>query len=420
MAAKKPKTALVLAGGGLTGAVYEIGALRAIDDLLVDRSVNDFDIFVGTSAGALVSSFIASGVTPETMLQIIDGTNKSAHSIERRHLFNLNWMDYMAWGLKLPGNLLVAWSHFLTSLNKSTSYDLLSSLADTMPSGLYNSMGLARFVSQSFEELGVSDDFCDRSHQLFIIATDLDTGKRAVFGQNYLEVPISQAVAASAAMPILYKPVRIVGHDYIDGGTRGNASIDLAIEQGAQLVVVINPLVPFSSHVDELDDEAGSKTAEEKHLSDQGIQTVGQQILRIMLHSGLHYHIKQSRRAHPEVDIILIEPSPQDQEMFTYNIMRYSALLTMARFGFESVTLNLALDFTAYKNIMYRHGVPITECLVAEEMEEIQNSKNDPRVIQRIMEGKTSSSNARRRNAPLRELDRTLAELEMAIETIYG
>ena len=50
------KTALVLAGGGLTGAVYEIGALRAIDDLLVDRTVNDFDIYVGTSAGALVAS----------------------------------------------------------------------------------------------------------------------------------------------------------------------------------------------------------------------------------------------------------------------------------------------------------------------------------------------------------------------------
>ncbi|MGQ9490058.1 MAG: patatin-like phospholipase family protein [Anaerolineae bacterium] len=51
------KIALVLAGGGMTGAVYEIGALRAIDDLLVDRTVNDFDIYVGTSAGAIVASF---------------------------------------------------------------------------------------------------------------------------------------------------------------------------------------------------------------------------------------------------------------------------------------------------------------------------------------------------------------------------
>ena len=61
------KIGLVLAGGGITGAVYEIGALRAIDDLLVDRTVNDFDIYVGTSAGAFVSTLLANGQSPENM-----------------------------------------------------------------------------------------------------------------------------------------------------------------------------------------------------------------------------------------------------------------------------------------------------------------------------------------------------------------
>jgi predicted acylesterase/phospholipase RssA len=70
---KGSRTALVLAGGGITGAVYEIGALRAIDDLLIDRSVNDFDIYVGTSAGALVSSFLVNGISPETQLEVMSG-----------------------------------------------------------------------------------------------------------------------------------------------------------------------------------------------------------------------------------------------------------------------------------------------------------------------------------------------------------
>lgn len=69
--ARSPKTALVLAGGGLTGAVYEIGALRAIDDLLVDRTVNDFDIYVGTSAGSLVAAMLANDISPEIMLETI-------------------------------------------------------------------------------------------------------------------------------------------------------------------------------------------------------------------------------------------------------------------------------------------------------------------------------------------------------------
>ncbi|MCW5882401.1 MAG: patatin-like phospholipase family protein [Anaerolineae bacterium] len=66
------KTALVLAGGGLTGAVYEIGALRAMDDLLVDLDTSQFDVYVGTSAGAIVSSFLANGITPAELMRAMD------------------------------------------------------------------------------------------------------------------------------------------------------------------------------------------------------------------------------------------------------------------------------------------------------------------------------------------------------------
>jgi NTE family protein len=62
---RRSKTALVLGGGGFTGGVYEIGALRALDLLTVNRTVNDFDVYVGTSAGSFVASLVASGSTPE-------------------------------------------------------------------------------------------------------------------------------------------------------------------------------------------------------------------------------------------------------------------------------------------------------------------------------------------------------------------
>ena len=50
---RRSKTALVLGGGGFTGGVYEIGALRALDLLSVNRTVNQFDVYVGTSAGSI-------------------------------------------------------------------------------------------------------------------------------------------------------------------------------------------------------------------------------------------------------------------------------------------------------------------------------------------------------------------------------
>src|SRR5216117_2163470 len=66
------KTALVLGGGGFTGGVYEIGALRALDLLTVNRTVNDFDLYVGTSAGSFVGSLLANGVTPEEMMRVLN------------------------------------------------------------------------------------------------------------------------------------------------------------------------------------------------------------------------------------------------------------------------------------------------------------------------------------------------------------
>ncbi|MDQ3434091.1 MAG: patatin-like phospholipase family protein, partial [Actinomycetota bacterium] len=69
---RSSRTALVLGGGGFTGGVYEIGALRALDLLAVNRTVNQFDVYVGTSAGSFVSSMVANGVTPEEMMRVVD------------------------------------------------------------------------------------------------------------------------------------------------------------------------------------------------------------------------------------------------------------------------------------------------------------------------------------------------------------
>ncbi|MGZ6708861.1 MAG: patatin-like phospholipase family protein, partial [Solirubrobacteraceae bacterium] len=70
--ARRSKTALVLGGGGFTGGVYEIGALRALDLLSVNRTVNQFDVYVGTSAGAFIASMAANGITPEEMMRVVN------------------------------------------------------------------------------------------------------------------------------------------------------------------------------------------------------------------------------------------------------------------------------------------------------------------------------------------------------------
>jgi len=418
MHARKGKIALVLAGGGLTGAVYEIGALRAIDDLLVDRTVNDLDIYVGTSAGAVVASGLASGLSPEAMLRAFDGSQPEIRGLERQHLFRLNSREFLRRVLDLPRVVTGAWSHYIRHFDDMTVFDLIWSLSEALPSGMYDVRALEDYVHGLLAELTCCDSFQDLERELYIIATDLDTGERLVFGRDQRnDVPISTAVAASSALPLLYKPVCIGDQECIDGGLRGNASLDLAIEQGATLVICINPMVPFDNRARDSIPFLGPDGG---YLSQKGGQFIASQMMRIVMHSGLHYHVKQLRRQHPEVDMILIEPRPDDYQMFFYNIMRYSSRLTVARHGFESVTLDLAEDYARYKEILARHGVPLSRRLVISELAEIQQSGYDPEIVRRILEARPAGCNRQGQGTPVCQLTRALAELDLVLDQMEG
>ena len=82
--------------------------------------------------------------------------------------------------------------------------------------------------------------------ELYLAATDLDTCERIVFGaEGWDDVPISTAVRASTALPMVYKPVRVRDRELIDGGIVSTTNLDIAVEAGAKFVVVVNPLVPY-------------------------------------------------------------------------------------------------------------------------------------------------------------------------------
>src|SRR6476660_6476904 len=100
---RRSKTALVLGGGGFTGGVYEIGALRALDLLSVNRTVNQFDVYVGTSAGAFVASLAANGITPEEMMRVVNRQVPTPfRDIDVGTLLRPNFVEFARSGVKLP------------------------------------------------------------------------------------------------------------------------------------------------------------------------------------------------------------------------------------------------------------------------------------------------------------------------------
>jgi len=408
------KIALVLAGGGLTGAVYEIGALRAINDLLQDRTVNDFDIIVGTSAGAIVGSLLANGMSPAAAMDALAGRHAEVRALWAGDLFRPNYGEVLGRLRRFPGTVQNALRHYSRNVHDMNLWDFIWTLIEVLPSGLYDGTALEGYMASALNRPGLSNDFRALNRELYIIATDLDTGHRAVFGNDQnSHVPISLAVAASSAVPLLYKPVRIGQRDYIDGGMRGNASIDLAIEHGAKLIVCINPLVPLNNQRKRGVPMLGPDGT---FISDKGMQAIGSQVIRIMMRSGLNYHIKTLRRRHPDVDIILIEPRADDYQMFFYNIMRYSARLLVAEHGYQSVTLDLADRYHEFKDILSRHDLHISRRRVIQHLEELTHVE-EPEHAAELASPTAPTTLAS--NPIMNQLDEALRSLDSTLDTLH-
>jgi predicted acylesterase/phospholipase RssA len=225
---------------------------------------------------------------------------------------------------------------------------------------------------------GRSNRFDFLEKQLYVVATELDTGNRAVFGQGGKAiVPISRAVAASSALPVLYRPVEIFGRDYLDGGLHGTASLDLAIEAGAKLVICINPMVPLN---------ARRVHPNENYISEHGLPAIINQAVRTLLHSSLRYHLKNLQVKYPDVDIVLIQPEWDDHRMFSYNPMYYGSRLMLAEHGFETVTSGLLAHYDYYRQVLKRHGIEVHTDFVQCELAAMQRSGNDPRVVREVIE----------------------------------
>ena len=385
------RTALVLGGGGFTGGVYEIGALRALDLLAVNRTVNQFDVYVGTSAGAFVAGLAANGVTPEEMMRVANRqVPTSIRDVDLGTLMRPNYLEFGKSVALLPLRTLGLARTLVGQLREVSLMDVLIGLAEGLPSGVYDGTGIERYMAEVLADPDRTDDFRMLDNELFVTATDLDTCDRIVFGADASgEVPISKAVAASTALPIVYKPVEIDGRQLVDGGIRSTTNVDIAVEQGAKFVVVVNPLVPYVNDFQKvIPTITGSRV---RRVSDMGFPQIGYQAFKLLAHQRLHEAVKHWEEKYPGVDIILIEPDPNDELMFDTHVLNFAKRLEIARHGFESVTLRLAKDYDEIREICARHGIEISATRVRKVIKRFSKEREKTRAWRRIFEQTTGA-----------------------------
>ncbi len=388
---RRDKTALVLGGGGFTGGVYEIGALRALDLLAVNSTVTNFDVYVGTSAGAFIAAMTANGVTPEEMMRVV--TNQGKPPFKDVHLGDLlrpNLLEFARKGAMLPLMMLAQARQLIAQPGGISLMDIAMGLADGLPSGLYTGAGIESYLHEVLSEPGRTDNFGDLSCELYLTATDLDTCERVVFGVDGSEdVPISTAVRASGALPMVYAPVRVRDRELIDGGIVSTTNLDIAVQAGAKLVVVINPIVPFINDFSATVSTLRGKRA--RRISDMGFAQIGYQTFKLVAHQRLHELKKGWEARYPGVDIVLIEPEPTDELMFQTSMMSFTSRVEIARHGFESVTKQLAGEIDRYQAVAERHGLDISVKRVRKVVEHFDQQNETNSAWRKILEGTTGA-----------------------------
>ena len=187
---------------------------------------------------------------------------------------------------------------------------------------------------------------------------------------------------------MVYAPVRVNDRELIDGGIVSTTNLDIAVEAGAHLIIVINPIVPF------INDFAGTvKTLHgerPRRVSDMGFPQIGYQAFKLVAHQRLHELAKHWEERYPGVDIVLIEPEPNDELMFQTSMMNFASRVEIARHGFESVTQHLAGEYERYQEIAERHGLEIS----AKRVRKVVEHFDEPEEVsawRKILEGTTGA-----------------------------
>jgi len=197
---RPPRIALALAGGGPLGAIYEIGALCALDEALEGIAFTRLDHYVGVSAGGFIAAALANGMSPrEICASFIEGKGDG-------DVFDPSWLMVPAWGEFARRAIMfptlatsAAWN---AALGRRPLMHSLEQLGRALPTGIFSNELVDSRLAEVFSRPGRTNDFRELSTKLTLVATDLDTGDAAPFGRpGWDHVPISKAVQASSALP---------------------------------------------------------------------------------------------------------------------------------------------------------------------------------------------------------------------------
>lgn len=328
------KTAICLSGGGVEGFLFEVGVLKALNAHLQSRSVTDFDIYCGISAGSMLAAFIANGAEPEFVSAALTGDKSvGVDPFTPGTIFDPDVKEYLARVWKLARLFpTLSWS------------ETISKLLKTVPVGFFKGDALKKFVEKQLTREGRSNDFRTLKRELYVGATDQDTSAHVVFGWGqWRDIPISTAVRASCGLTPFFEPEKIRGRYFVDGQYTRTSNFHFAVERGAKLVVVVNPLVPI-------------RVEQPGYVRAKGGVFAGLQALKAVIHTRFMHSIRHAAENYPDIDFVLFHPESEDMRLLSGSPMKYSIRTEILNMAYRCTVRKIQRDFEILGGTFAKHG----------------------------------------------------------------
>jgi len=364
-AKRRPDVGLALAGGGPLGITYEIGALNALAESLTGVDFTRIGVHVGVSAGSTIAAALANGIGPRDICRVFvegESAGDGLDPFDPSMLLQPAFAEYLRRLKQIPHAARKALAAFWADPLDGGRGAAVAPFGELVPAGLFDNSNVDRFMARLFAQPGRTNDFRALPSTLLLVATDLDSGEAVEFGAAPLDyVPISRAVQASTALPLLYPPVTIAGRQYVDGALTKTMHASGAYHAGARLVFGVNPLVPYSA------DCNVSGNPAHRALLPGGLPAVLSQTFRALIHSRMRATFAHYEKDFPGLDFILFEPEPSDADLFFTNIFSYGSRRRLCEHAYQRTRAKLRARSQELEPILARHGVGLRLDVLADE-----------------------------------------------------
>ena len=361
-----PRIGLAIAGGGPIGAMYELGALRALDEACEGLDLTRLDCYVGVSSGAFFAAGLANRMDTAELCRIFI-TGESDDVVFRPETFlRLATDEYLRRAVAFPKLAARLTRDMLSGRGDSRWSDIVTRIGGLVPTGIFDNAGVEHFLREVFTRRGRSNDFRKLERPLYVIGVDLDSGEAVRFGDaGWDSVPISRAVQASAALPGLYPPVEIRGRHFVDGALRRTMHASVVLERDVDLMLGINPLVPFNPGTDEYADAQAHRFSD-RRIAEGGFPGVISQALRTMLQSRMQVGLARYPAQYPHIDQVVFEPNADNRELFYTNIFSFAARRRISQLAYRNTLADLRKRRDELEPVLARHGIRLREDVIAD------------------------------------------------------